>query len=70
MFDGKNASGTITEKSFVLNIKVDFKFDIDKIRSSGYDIITPVVITNSEYLTVTTTADGAIAPGDQLLKWD
>lgn len=45
------------------------KFDIDAIRAAGYDLTTPVVITNSEELEVNTVAQGNINPGDQLLTW-
>lgn len=46
------------------------KFDIDGIRAKGYDMTTPVVITNSDGLGVKTLAEGEIVPGTELLKWE
>ena len=46
------------------------KFDIDAIRAAGYDVTTPIVITNSEDLGVRTLAFGEITTGTELLKWE
>lgn len=46
------------------------KFDMDAIRSAGYDLTTPVVITNSDELEVTALAQGDIQPGTEFLKWE
>lgn len=46
------------------------KFDMDAIRAAGYDLTTPVVVTNSDELEVTTLAQGDIEAGTELLKWE
>jgi len=46
------------------------KFDIDAIRAAGYDLTTPVVITNSDEMKVETVARGKINSGTELLKWE
>lgn len=46
------------------------KFDIDSIKAAGYDVTTPVVITNSDDVGVKTLAQGAIGTGTALLKWE
>ena len=45
------------------------RFDLDGIKAAGYDVTTPVVITNSDDLKVRTTASGEIRPGTLLLEW-
>lgn len=45
------------------------KIDLEELKKAGYDIITPVVITNSdEYKSIEALASGAVKGGDQLLK--
>lgn len=44
------------------------RFDLDGIKAAGYDVTTPVVITNSDDLGVTVLARGEIAPGADLLN--
>ncbi|MBR6343251.1 MAG: PTS glucose transporter subunit IIA [Selenomonadaceae bacterium] len=46
------------------------KFDLDSIKAAGYDVTTPVVITNSDDVGVKTLAQGAIGAGTALLKWE
>lgn len=46
------------------------KFDIEAIKSAGYDLITPVVITNSDNIKVQSLAEGNITRGTELLKWE
>ena len=46
------------------------RFDIDSIKAAGYDVTTPVVITNSDDVGVKTLAQGAIGAGTALLKWE
>mgnify|MGYP000167010823 CR=1 FL=1 len=43
---------------------------MDAIRAAGYDLTTPVVVTNSDELEVTTLAQGDIEAGTELLKWE
>ena len=46
------------------------KFDLDAIKAAGYDVTTPVVITNSDDLGVKTLAQGEIKIGTDFLKWE
>ena len=46
------------------------KFDIDTIKAAGYDVTTPVVITNADEIEVKAYANGDVKPGDLLLKWE
>lgn len=46
------------------------KFDIDAIRAAGYDVVTPVVITNSDDIGVKALTQGSITAGTDLLKWE
>ena len=46
------------------------KFDIDAIKAAGYDVTTPVVVTNSDDIGVKVLAEGEIAAGAELLKWE
>ena len=66
-------------KGYEPQVKVDEKvkkgqllirFDIDAIKAAGYDVTTPVVVTNSDDISVQTLAQGEIAPGTELLKWE
>lgn len=44
------------------------EFDADAIAAAGYDIITPVVICNSDDYTAITPHTGPVAPGDLILE--
>ena len=46
------------------------KFDIDEITKAGYDITTPIVITNSDNIGVKVLAQGDISAGTELLRWE
>ena len=44
------------------------EFDINKIKEAGYDIITPMIITNSDdYSDVIPTDQASVAPGDDAI---
>ena len=44
-------------------------FDIDEIKKEGYDIITPIIVTNTDnYSEVLTITDKDMIPGDALIK--
>ena len=44
------------------------KFDLDGIKADGYDVTTPIVVTNADEFTIQTVAEGAVVPGAALLK--
>ena len=46
------------------------RFDIDSIKAAGYDVTTPIVVTNSDELEVKALVKGDVKPGDALLKWE
>ena len=45
-------------------------FDIDEITKAGYDITTPIVITNSDNIGVKVVAQGDISAGTELFRWE
>ena len=44
------------------------KFDLDGIKADGYDVTTPIVVTNADEFTIKTVAEGMVVPGAALLK--
>lgn len=44
------------------------KFDLDVIKAAGYDVTTPVVVTNGDRFAVKPLAEGTIVPGAALMK--
>ena len=44
------------------------KFDLDAIKAAGYDVTTPVVVTNGDRFAVKPLAEGTIVPGAALMK--
>ena len=44
------------------------KFDLDGIKADGYDVTTPIVVTNADEFTIKTVAEGTVVPGAALLK--
>ena len=44
------------------------EFDIEKIKAAGYDIITPMIITNTDdYSDVISTDQASVVPGDEAI---
>lgn len=68
--NGKGYELQVKEGDKVHKGQLLIKFDIDAIRAAGYDLTTPVVITNSDDLKVTTLTEGKIQPGAEFLKWE
>lgn len=46
------------------------KFDIDEITKAGYDITTPIVITNSDNVGVKVLTLGEVSAGTELFRWE
>jgi beta-glucoside PTS system EIICBA component len=45
------------------------EFDMESIKAAGYDLKTPVVITNTDqYLDVISTKDGKVQEKDEIIK--
>lgn len=58
------SDGETVEKGQLL-----LEFDIPAITAAGYDITTPVIVTNSDdYQQVELLASGSVSPGTELLK--
>ncbi|MBR0283173.1 MAG: PTS glucose transporter subunit IIA [Oscillibacter sp.] len=68
--NGKGYEPQVKEGDKVKKGQLLLRFDLDAIKAAGFDVTTPIVITNSENLGVTTLAKGGIAPGANLLKWE
>lgn len=63
-FSPKVEQGDVVKKGDLL-----LEFDLDAIKSEGYSVITPIVVTNSnEYLDVSVAQDGTVAAGDQIIS--
>lgn len=56
-------SGEIVKKGQLL-----MRFDLDEIRTAGYDVTTPIVVTNTENFVLHKMDDGVVAPGAALIK--
>ncbi|TCJ13050.1 PTS glucose transporter subunit IIA [Rubrobacter taiwanensis] len=44
------------------------RFDLDTIRDAGYEVVTPVVVSNSDEFPVSAPADGKVSAGDTLFR--
>ena len=56
-------NGDVVKKGRLL-----MKFDLDAIKKAGYDVTTPIVVTNSDDFTITMAAEGIVAPGAALMR--
>ncbi|MDF2472839.1 MAG: beta-glucoside transporter subunit, partial [Anaerocolumna sp.] len=66
--EGKFYKGYITEGDRVSVGDLLVEFDIDEIKNAGYDITTPVVVTNTEvYATIEGVGKAEISAGEVLL---
>lgn len=66
--DGEGFTPHIIQGDKVTKGQLLIEFDIEKITSKGYSVITPIVITNSQnYLDVITTEKASISSNEQLM---
>lgn len=66
---GKHFTCHIKDGQQVKKGQLLLEFDMDAIKAEGYEIVTPVIITNSdEFTEITTEAAGQVKNGDKLLK--
>lgn len=66
---GKHFTCHIEDGQQVKKGQLLLEFDIDAIKAEGYEIVTPVIITNSdEFTEITTEVAGRVKNGDKLLK--
>lgn len=66
--DGKGFMPQVKNGDAVKKGQLLMKFDLDAIRKAGYDVTTPIVVTNSDDFTITMAAEGVVAPGAALMK--
>lgn len=67
--NGKHFTCHIEDGQHVKKGQLLLEFDIEAIKNEGYEVVTPVVITNSdEFTEITTEAAGQVRNGDELLK--
>jgi PTS system beta-glucosides-specific IIC component len=62
-FTAHTAQGARVEKGQLL-----IEFDIAGIKSAGYIVTTPIVVTNSDQFKMNTTEPGSVSPGDKLIE--
>ena len=66
---GKHFTCHIEDGQQVKKGQLLLEFDMDAIKAEGYEIVTPVIITNSdEFTEITTEVAGQVKNGDKLLK--
>lgn len=66
--DGKGFDPQVKDGEAVKKGQLLMKFDLDGIKADGYDVTTPIVVTNADEFTIQTVAEGAVVPGAALLK--
>lgn len=62
-YDAKVSNGDKIKKGQELIV-----FDMDKIKKEGYDIVTPVVVTNPDDYSDFDTVKGSLSIGDSFMK--
>ena len=66
--EGKGFTSHVKQGDKVTAGQLLLEFDIAYIQQAGYDIITPIIVTNSnEYMDVITTKEAKLSEGDYLL---
>ena len=66
--DGKGFDPQVKDGETVKKGQLLMKFDLDGIKADGYDVTTPIVVTNADEFTIKTVAEGTVVPGAALLK--
>ena len=66
--EGKYFEPQVQDGDTVKKGQLLMKFDLDAIKAAGYDVTTPVVVTNSDRFAVKPAADGMVVPGAALIK--
>ncbi len=62
-FTPQVSGGDRVEKGQIL-----MKFDMDAIKADGFDLTTPIVVTNGDRFSVVSAAEGEVASGSELMK--
>lgn len=66
--EGKGFTPLVKNGDPVKKGQLLMKFDIEGIKAAGYDVTTPIVVTNSDAFNITMAVEGAVAPGAALMK--
>lgn len=67
--EGKGFTSNVKQGDKVLAGQLLMEFDIEFIQNAGYEVITPIIVTNSnDYLDVITTKESQLSQGDYLLS--
>lgn len=66
--EGKGFTPQVKNGDKVKKGQLLMKFNLDEIKAAGYDVTTPIVVTNGEKFAVHPMAEGAVAPGAALMK--
>ncbi|MDF1494314.1 beta-glucoside-specific PTS transporter subunit IIABC [Caproiciproducens sp. CPB-2] len=66
--EGKGFAPQVKNGDAVKQGQLLMKFDIDAIKAAGYDVTTPIVVTNGDSFIMTPAAEGVVAPGVALMK--
>lgn len=67
--EGKHYHALVAQEDEVKMGQPLVEFDIDAIKAAGYEVITPVVVTNAnQFEAIQTVAEGQVSPLDDLLK--
>ena len=61
--DGKGFDPQVKDGETVKKGQLLMKFDLDGIKADGYDVTTPIVVTNADEFTIKTVAEGAVETG-------
>ncbi len=66
---GKHYTTHIKEGDKVKKGQVLVTFDMEQIKAAGYDVTTPLIVTNSDdYREIKVLHEGAVTPEDQVLE--
>lgn len=66
--EGKGFAPQVKNGDAVKKGQLLMKFNLDEIKAAGYDVTTPIVVTNGEKFAVQPVAEGTVAPGAALMK--
>ncbi len=66
---GKHYTAKVSVGEEIRRGQLLWEFNRKAIKNAGYELVTPVIVTNTEdYAEITTSADGAVTVGDELLE--
>ena len=67
--NGEHYAAHVSDGDSVSRGQLLLEFDIPAIQAAGYDLTTPVIVTNSDdYQNIELLANGSVQPGTEVLK--